>query len=227
MQKVATCLAAVAVVCYSAVSPRTLPFAEYNAKFYDNLNLAALVVLPPLSILWFLFVDWKAQPSPQDQQQQQLLSSELQSKDRRHQTVSLLATPSTKPNNVYYDLVNAIYSSFIFGYLWAFAMEIVLTTLLRLAVFSWWEPDLFAGPGGSAPTSPTPPPWPILPWVLRDYKYRPKRITLLMADFVTSCVASPVVEEYVKLRILQWTIPLAKYVLPLVFLSLLPVSVPN
>merc|ERR1711865_524790 len=50
----------------------------------------------------------------------------------------------------------------------------------------------------------------ILPWVLREYKYRPKRITLLVADIVTSCIACPIIEEFTKLRLLQWTIPLSK-----------------
>ncbi|KAL3909681.1 MAG: hypothetical protein SGARI_002479 [Bacillariaceae sp.] len=43
-----------------------------------------------------------------------------------------------------------------------------------------------------------------------EHGFRLKRITLLVADFVTSCVASPVVEEYLKLRLLQWNMPLSK-----------------
>jgi hypothetical protein len=43
----------------------------------------------------------------------------------------------------------------------------------------------------------------VLPWSLRELKYRPKRITLFSADFVTSCIAAPVLEEWTKLKIMQ------------------------
>lgn len=50
----------------------------------------------------------------------------------------------------------------------------------------------------------------VLPWVLRENKYRLKRITLFAADFLSSCVASPVIEEYVKLKILQLSVRLPR-----------------
>lgn len=52
----------------------------------------------------------------------------------------------------------------------------------------------------------------VLPWVLRENRYRPKRITLFAADFGTSCIACPIIEEYIKLRILQWSVKLPRYV---------------
>ena len=74
-------------------------------------------------------------------------------------------------------------------------LEIGLTTLIRLAVFCIWEPSIF---------SLTPDvPLIVLPWTLRDHKYRPKRITLFAADFTTTCIAAPCIEEYVKFKVMQ------------------------
>lgn len=100
---------------------------------------------------------------------------------------------------------NTFFVAFSFGYIFALVMEIVVTTLVRLAVFCWFEPDIFR----LLPNVPVP----ILPWVLRDNHYRPKRITLFAADFGTTCIACPIVEEYVKLKLLQWTTKLPRYVL--------------
>lgn len=77
----------------------------------------------------------------------------------------------------------------------SFMLEVVWTTVLRLGVFLIWEPAIFK----LTPAVPTI----VLPWVLRENKYRPKRITLFAADFVTSCVAAPIIEEYIKLKIVQ------------------------
>ena len=93
------------------------------------------------------------------------------------------------------------------GYILAFVSEIVVTTLLRLGVFLLWEPAIFS----LTPDVPTI----ILPWVLREKQYRPKRITLFACDFGASCIASPVIEEYLKLKIVQWTAFLPRYVLTL------------
>lgn len=88
------------------------------------------------------------------------------------------------------------------GYVISFFLEVILTTFLRLAVFLIWEPSIFQ----LTPEVPSL----ILPWVLRDYKYRPKRITLFAADFATSCIACPIVEEYMKLKIVQWSMRLPR-----------------
>jgi hypothetical protein len=188
----------VAGVCYAAVSPHTLPFKEYNAKFYFNLQLAFLcVMLPPLVLYGWTVVD--------------------------------------KSHNDIHDLVHGMFVSFAAGYGWIFALEIIWTTILRIGVFALWEPHLFVPittPEGLAATTAattvaaaasttaaststatdiiTQPSILLLPWVLREHKLRLKRITLLMADFITSCVACPIVEEFCKLRLLQWTIPLAR-----------------
>ena len=50
----------------------------------------------------------------------------------------------------------------------------------------------------------------ILPWTVREYKYRPKRITLFIADVVTSCVAAPLIEEGIKLFLLVSCVELPK-----------------
>lgn len=88
------------------------------------------------------------------------------------------------------------------GYALSFLFEIIWTTILRLAVFCIWEPAIFQ----LTPEVPSL----VLPWVLRDKKYRPKRITLFAADFATSCIASPIIEEYIKLKIVQWSVNLPR-----------------
>ncbi len=74
-------------------------------------------------------------------------------------------------------------------------LEIIFTTLIRLAVFCIWEPSIFS----LTPTVPLI----VLPWTLRDHKYRPKRITLFVADFTTTCIAAPIIEEFIKLKVMQ------------------------
>jgi hypothetical protein len=93
--------------------------------------------------------------------------------------------------------VNALYESVTVGYGLAFLLQIIFTTLIRLVVFAWFEPDVFK----LTPHVPAL----VLPWVLRENRYRPKRITLFAADYATSCVAGPIIEEFVKLKILQWS----------------------
>lgn len=100
------------------------------------------------------------------------------------------------------DVINTFFASCSVGYTMAFALEVLLATFIRLAVFSFLEKGIFN-------LSPRIPVF-ILPWVLRENGYRPKRITLFAADFLTSCVASPVVEEYVKLKVLLWSTTLPR-----------------
>lgn len=100
------------------------------------------------------------------------------------------------------SVVTAFYSSFTVGYTLSFLMELLCTTLIRLGVFLFWEPNIFK-------LSPKVP-MPILPWVVREIKYRPKRITLFVADFLTSCIASPIIEEYMKLLMLHWSVQLPR-----------------
>jgi len=99
-------------------------------------------------------------------------------------------------------VIHSLYTSFTLGYILCFGLEIFWTTLVRLSVFLCFEPEIF----DLVPKIPVV----VLPWVLRDIKYRPQRITVMMADVLTSCVACPLVEEYVKLKILQWTTRLPK-----------------
>jgi hypothetical protein len=95
------------------------------------------------------------------------------------------------------SVLSTFYSAFTTGYLLSFLLEIFTTTLIRLAVFRISEPQAF----DLVPRVPLP----LLPWTLREHKYRPKRITIFTADFLTSCVASALIEEYVKLKVVQWT----------------------
>jgi hypothetical protein len=115
--------------------------------------------------------------------------------------INMLAVFDGRENDAN-SVLRPFFMSFTVGYLIAFCFEIVVTTLVRLGVFSLLEPDIFA----LAPTVPVL----IIPWVLRENKYRVKRITLLAIDFCSSCVASPIIEEYIKLKVLQWTVNLPR-----------------
>jgi hypothetical protein len=208
IQRVLFCAGLAAIVAYAAVSPRSLHFVEYNQKFYENVRRVTLVVLPPLFLYGWAAVDWTGGYG----------------KFPTYETAHLIPPPEwSKGSNPVHHLIRAMSRSFTAGYVTTFVLEIVLTTFLRLAVFAWWEPGLFAPPFspsvdvdnenpslGAASLGVPPPAWLILPWVLRERKLRVKRITLLVADFLTSCVASPIVEEVAKLILLQWTIRLPK-----------------
>jgi hypothetical protein len=74
-------------------------------------------------------------------------------------------------------------------------MEVFATTIIRLGVFWIWEPSIFA----LTPEVPLI----ILPWTLREQSYRPKRITLFAADFAATCIAAPIIEEFMKLKVVQ------------------------
>ena len=100
--------------------------------------------------------------------------------------------------------IGTFHVSFTLGYILAFISEIVVTTVVRLGVFKIWEPSIFS----LTPQVPSI----ILPWVLREKQYKPKRITLFAADFGASCIASPIIEEYLKLKVVQWTCKLPRLV---------------
>ena len=91
--------------------------------------------------------------------------------------------------------ISTFTSTFTLGYVMCFVSEVVWTTILRLGVFLIWEPAIFK----LTPRVPTI----VLPWVLRENKYRPKSITLFAADFASRCVAAPIIEEYIKLKLVQ------------------------
>lgn len=156
-------LVTVALVCYAAVSPRTLPLTEYNLQFYENFRIVSMATIAPF--------------------------------------VNMLAVFDAKENDMN-SVINTFFASFTLGYAAAFLTEIVSTTLVRLLIFRWLERDVFS----LTPRVPVP----ILPWVLRESSYRPKRITLFAADFGTSCVAGPIIEEFIKLKVLQWTTQLPR-----------------
>ena len=152
-----------ALVSYSAVSPRTLPLTEYNLRFFENLKLLALSAVVP--------------------------------------AINMLSVFNARENDIN-NVVNTFFISYTLGYGAIFIVEIVVTTLVRLAVFCWLDRGIFA----LAPNTPVP----VLPWLLRENRYRPKRITLFAADLLTSCVACPIIEEYAKLRLLEWTVNLPR-----------------
>jgi hypothetical protein len=158
IQKLGFATLGVALMSYCAVSPRTLPFPEYNRLFLQNLSIVWLAAIAPI--------------------------------------ISLVSVYDGKFNNIN-TAIGTFYISLTLGYTLAFLSEVVVTTIVRLGVFKIWEPDIFSL------TSEVP--TPILPWVLREKAYKPKRITLFAADFASSCIAAPIIEEVLKLKICQWT----------------------
>lgn len=158
VQKLGFATLGVALMSYCAVSPRSLPFPEYNRLFLQNLSIVWLAAIAPI--------------------------------------ISLVAVYDGKHNNIN-TAIGTFYISLTLGYTLAFLSEVAVTTIVRLGVFKIWEPDIFSL------TSEVP--TPILPWVLREKAYKPKRITLFAADFASSCVAAPIIEEVLKLKICQWT----------------------
>jgi len=93
------------------------------------------------------------------------------------------------------DLVRTFYAGVTVGFPLIFGGEVAAATGVRLASFLAWEEEVFK----LTPEIPSI----ILPWVLREKNYRPKRITLFAADFFTSCVACPIIEEIVKMWIVK------------------------
>jgi hypothetical protein len=158
VQKLGFATLGVALMSYCAVSPRTLPFPEYNRLFLQNLSIVWLAAIAPI--------------------------------------ISLISVYDGKYNNIN-TAIGTFYISLTLGYTFAFLSEVAVTTIVRLGVFKIWEPDIFSL------TSEVP--TPILPWVLREKAYKPKRITLFAADFASSCIAAPIIEEVLKLKICQWT----------------------
>jgi len=115
--------------------------------------------------------------------------------------VEILSVFDARMNDIN-AFTNTFFVSFTVGYPITFMVEVVMTTMIRLAVLRLMEPNAFS----LTPDVPVP----ILPWVLRDNQYRLKRITLFVMDFCNSCVACPIIEEYIKLKILQWTVSLPR-----------------
>ncbi|EJK63190.1 hypothetical protein THAOC_16170 [Thalassiosira oceanica] len=112
-------------------------------------------------------------------------------------TSSLMKSPEGPYCELVDESIGTFHVSFTLGYALAFIAEVITTTLVRLGVFKIWEPAIF----NLTPEVPSI----ILPWVLREKQYKPKRITLFAADFAASCIASPVIEEIIKLKVVQWT----------------------
>ena len=98
--------------------------------------------------------------------------------------------------------VSTFYTACTVGYFISFLLEIIFTTIIRLGVFLLWEPSIFS----LTPSIPVI----VLPWTLREHKYRPKRLTLFVADLVTTCAAAPIIEEYMKLKVVQLSARLPK-----------------
>ena len=120
-----------ALLSYFAVSPRSLPFPEYNRLFLQNFSTVGIGTIAPI--------------------------------------VTFLAVFDGRYNNIN-TAIGTCHISFSLGYALTLILEIIVTTAVRLGVFSIWEPSIFF----LTPSVPSI----ILPWVLREKQYKPKRITL-------------------------------------------------
>jgi hypothetical protein len=189
LTKLSACIVLTLVVSYSAISPSNghMTMYEYNQKFYAILKLVGWTALPPLTLFWFGIVD--VAEFNKDRQKSLVITDENDNDEDDRQ----------KPNNHHKTttstLVNAFCNAFSFGYCLLFCLQVVGTTFIRLGIFFKWERSIL----NLTPDIPLV----IIPWVLREHGYKPKRITLIVQDFVASCLLSPILEEYLKLILLQ------------------------
>jgi len=95
-------------------------------------------------------------------------------------------------------LIRTFFTAATAGYVGAFVGEIAVATGLKLLAFYRLEPGMHA----SCPEIPSI----HLPWVWKSdcTGYRPRLLTLLVADLVINCLASPVIEETAKLLSYRW-----------------------
>ncbi len=101
-------------------------------------------------------------------------------------------------------LIRTFFTAATAGYVGAFVGEIVVATAVKLLAFYHLEPKMHA----TCPEIPSI----HLPWVWKEdcTGYRPRLVTLLVADLTINCLASPVIEETVKLmcyRLCSWIRP--------------------
>jgi hypothetical protein len=194
--RMGTCMALAMFLSYSAVFPgHHLTMYEFNQKVYSVLKLVAWTSMPPLAIFWLGIVDVvddsnttrETTTTVTNKKDATIMDEEDEEPIRRrnpHKTT--VAT-----------LISAFYNAFTWGYCLLFGLQIAVTTFIRLAIFFRWERPVF----DMTPHIPLV----IVPWVLREHGYKPKRITLIVQDFVTSCLLCPILEEYTKLVLLQMT----------------------
>lgn len=184
------------LVSYAAVSPvapqHHLTMYELNQQFNSVMRLVAWTSLPPLAVFWFGVVDVMDDSLLQEDSiiaNSNTVAAAIVEEEpmrRRNPHKTTVAT-----------LIDAFYNAFTWGYCLLFGLQIVATTVGRLAIFFKWERPVF----DLTPNIPLL----IVPWVLREHGYKPKRITLIVQDFVASCLLSPILEEYLKLMLLKMT----------------------
>lgn len=95
-------------------------------------------------------------------------------------------------------LVRTFFTAATTGYVGTFLAEVVAATALKLAAFYHLEPKMHA----TCPEIPSI----HLPWVWKESctGYRPRLVTLLVADLAINCLASPLIEEGAKLLVYRW-----------------------
>jgi len=191
-----SCISLAMFMAYSAVSPgHNLSMYEFNQRYNEVLKLVAWTSLPPLATFWFGMVDVLDERSI-------VVSSQIldddDTNDNDNDNEEDRPIRRRNPHKTTMSkLVSAFFNSFTWGYCLLFSLQVVATTLARLAIFFRWERPVF----DLTPKIPVL----IIPWVLRENGYKPKRITLLVQDFVASCLLGPIIEEYLKVVLLRMT----------------------
>jgi len=93
-------------------------------------------------------------------------------------------------------MIGLFVSAFFLGYPILYVLELLLISLARVAILKLTDPKVFERLCPRVPGL-------ILPWMFREEKYLPSRLTTLLFSAVSSCVVAPVVEEFFKLKLLR------------------------
>lgn len=185
--QIGSCISFAMIMAYMAIPPGgpNRSMYEFNQQYTEVLRLVAWTSLPPLATFWFGMVDVL--------DDERSISSSIGDDDEEGGPIRRRNPHKTTMSK----LISAFFNSFTWGYCLLFALQVGATTLARLAIFFRWERPVF----DLTPKIPVL----IIPWVLRENGYKPKRITLIVQDFVASCLLSPIIEEYLKVVLLQMT----------------------
>lgn len=93
-------------------------------------------------------------------------------------------------------MIGLFVSAFFLGYPILYVLELLLISLARVAILKVTDPNVFERLCPRVPGL-------ILPWMLREEKYIPSRLTTLLFSAVSSCAVAPAVEEFFKLKLLR------------------------
>ena len=104
------------------------------------------------------------------------------------------------------QVIHTFVRSFTIGYVSTVVIEVIVATCIRLVVLRWLEPSIFR----LCPHIPDI----FLPWQLRECDAtltqggtHISHMTRIIISLLTTCIAVPVLEEYIKLVLFRWNFP--------------------